>query len=550
MSQTDKGIPCGGPVAVAGSEAFGTSGSFGARGDRPADGASLHPYLRHGIGVRLLMAIILFSGFVTLLSTLTQLYLDYLTEMRLMRDRFGEIETSSLASLGGSLWSLDTDQLRLQAEGIKRLPDIQYVEIRELGRSTERRLLVAVGEAGVQPLLANDYHIIHGEAGGGTRSIGVLHVEASLSGMYGRLIGRAVVILVSQGVKTFLVALFILYIVHRLVTRHLAAIAEHVGRYRFGMAAPLVLDRPPQRHEDELDRVVGAFNAMSAGIDGAYLHLSEVNAELANDIAARIKAEEEVRRLNAHLEQRVQQRTAELEASNRELDAFTYSVSHDLRAPLRRIEGFGQLLNAEAGERLDEQCRHYLERIRAGTREMAEMTESFLKLARSSRSDLIMEPANLADLAAKVITRLREREPDRIVSVHIAPAMPVTGDRRLLDIALENLLGNSWKYTRPREAATIAFAPEVVDGVTRYVIRDNGVGFDMAHVNRLFTPFNRLHRPGEFEGTGIGLATVQRIITRHGGRIWAEGTVNQGATFSFTLWEGSADNGNLENPPG
>ena len=520
-------------------------GGGGEGGETKRRLSRINPYLRRGIGLRLLTAIVLFSTLVTLLATVSQLYFDYNTEMDAINERFDQIETVYLPSLGGSLWSLDTDQIQLQIDGIKRLPDMQYLEVREIGRSLTRRLVVSVGERGVSPIITREYPITYAQDHDKTsaQTIGVLYAETSLSGVYHRLIARAIVILVSQGVKTFLTALFILYIVHRLVTRHLVTFAEYVGSYTLSLSVPLKLERRRPGREDELDQMVDAFNAMSEGLQAVYRDLNAVNAELEEDIAARRKAEEEVTRLNSVLEQRVKQRTAELEASNKELDAFTYSVSHDLRAPLRRIEGFGQILDSEYGIKLDERFSHYLQRIRAGAHEMAEMIDSFLKLSRSTRSELTIEPVNLSDLVTKITARLREKEPQRQVAMEIQPGLTTTGDRRLLDAALENLLANAWKYSRRNHSAIISFTTEIKDGRVVYVLRDNGAGFDMNYVDRLFTPFSRLHRAEEFEGTGIGLATVQRILARHGGRIWAEGAIGRGATFRFTLWEGSAVDG-------
>ena len=501
--------------------------------------------LGRGIGLRLLAAIILFSTAVTILTTLFELYMDYRGQIQDINDRFGDIGVGYLDSLGGSLWSLDVDQIQRQIEGIKRLPDIHYIEVREVGRNVKRKVLVSIGERGDGPILSREYPIVYSQTKekAGEETIGILYVEASLSGVYGRLLERMVVILISQGIKTFLVAAFILYIVYRLVTRHLVAIADYVGRYNLSTSPPLALVRRRPSQEDELDRMVGAFNGMSSGLRELYGELNEVNAELEEDIAARRKAEEEVTRLNAELEQRVRQRTADLEASNKELDAFTYSVSHDLRAPLRRIEGFGQILDNEYTPKLDDRFHHYLERIRAGAHDMSEMIDSFLKLSRSTRSEITIEKVNLSDLANKVVARLHEKEPQRQVSVTVAPNMVDEGDRRLLESVLENLLGNAWKYSRHNKSAEISFHTEMDHGRTVYVVRDNGAGFDMNYLDRLFMPFCRLHRSEEFEGTGIGLATVLRILSRHGGRIWGEGAIGKGAVFRFTLWEGGQPDG-------
>ncbi len=538
MSQTDKSVRTGGdaPMTSVDMESI----------DAHEGGSPLAPaVLGRGIGLRLLTAIFLFSSAVTLLTTLFELYVDYRGQVQDIRDRFAEIEAGYLGSLGGSLWSLDVDQIQLQIEGIKRLPDMQYLEVREIGRNIKRRVLVSIGERGVGPVLTQEYPIVYAENKdkGAEQTIGILYVEATLSGVYSRLVDKAVVILISQGIKTFLVSMFILYIVYRLVTRHLVSIAQYVGSFNLSSSPALALIRRRPSQEDELDRMVGAFNDMSSGLRELYRELHEVNAELEEDIAARRKAEEEVTRLNAELEQRVRQRTADLEASNKELDAFTYSVSHDLRAPLRRIEGFGQILDNEYTAKLDERFHHYLERIRAGAHDMSEMIDSFLKLSRSTRSEITIERVNLSDLAAKVVARLREKEPQRSVAVIIAPDMITEGDRRLLESVMENLLGNAWKYSRHNKAAEISFSTEQAGDRTVYVVRDNGAGFDMNYLDRLFMPFCRLHRSEEFEGTGIGLATVLRILARHGGRIWGEGAIGKGATFRFTLWEGGEPDG-------
>jgi signal transduction histidine kinase len=493
--------------------------------------------LGRGIGLRLLIAIALFSSVVTVMSSAFELYFDYRGEIQDIRDRFFEIEHSYVGSLGGSLWSLDEDQIRRQIIGIKRLPDIQFVSVEEVGRDVQRALKVTVGSPSDGPHLDYDVDINYADGQDSATRLGVLHVEATLAGVYSRLVDKAIIILISQGVKTFLVSMFILYIVHRLVTRHLMSIARYVGTFNLSASPPLALNRRNPSRPDEFDGVAAAFNSMSDGLRELYRELHEVNAELEEDIAARRKAEEEVTRLNAELEQRVRRRTAELEASNKELDSFTYSVSHDLRAPLRRIEGFGQILVTEYVDRLDDRFRHYLERIRAGARDMGEMIDSFLQLSRSTRSQLSIQPVDLSQMAAHAVAKLREKEPDRQVAITIEPGLTTEGDPKLLESVLENLLGNAWKYSRKAERAEISFGREEVNGKVNYLVKDNGAGFDMAYLDRLFAPFSRLHRAEEFEGTGIGLATVVRILARHGGRIWAEGAVGQGASFRFTLWD-------------
>ncbi len=263
-------------------------------------------------------------------------------------------------------------------------------------------------------------------------------------------------------------------------------------------------------------------------------------AKVTRDLTGRKQAEDAIHAANAELEQRVKERTAELEATNRELESFSYSVSHDLRAPLRGVDGFSKILLQKYGEVLDTQGRHYLERIRSGTQRMGALIDDILRLSRLARAELRWMPVDLAVLAREVTEELQRTSPARRVELVVAEPLRTVGDRQLLRVVLENLLGNAWKFTGKNEEARVELGSEMLDGERRFFVRDDGAGFDMTYADKLFGPFQRLHDAEEFEGTGVGLATVQRIVLRHGGRVWAEGAPGHGATFWFTLGKGLA----------
>jgi signal transduction histidine kinase len=235
------------------------------------------------------------------------------------------------------------------------------------------------------------------------------------------------------------------------------------------------------------------------------------------------------------LNERLKRDNVALDALNKELEAFSYSVSHDLRTPLRTIDGFSHVLQQDFGEQLDEAAKGYLDRIRQAAQRMGNLIDDLLQLSRISRADLRRERVDLSALAREIADALRAGAPERKLEFDIADGLEADCDPRLSRIALENLLNNACKYSVNRSPARIEFGQKQDDGVTAYYVRDNGAGFDMAYAGKLFGAFQRLHHDREFPGTGIGLATVQRIINKHGGRIWAQAEPGKGAIFSFTL---------------
>jgi PAS domain S-box-containing protein len=294
--------------------------------------------------------------------------------------------------------------------------------------------------------------------------------------------------------------------------------------------------REPVRGEEVLMRlpsgakVIGLMSAERIELDGEPYSLWSFQ-----DITARKRAEEEVLRLNAELERRVADRTAQLAAANTELEAFCYSVSHDLRAPLRAIDGFSQALLEDCLDRLDPDGQDCLKRVRAASQRMGELIDDLLTLSRVTRAEMRRSHVDLSSLAAKIVAQLRQLHPDRQVQFVLSPGLAADGDPNLLAVVLDNLLGNAWKYTSRRPHARIEFAATAGEDGTTYFVRDDGAGFDPIYVGKLFQPFQRLHPPEEFDGHGIGLATVQRIVHRHGGRVWAEGAVGKGMSVYFTL---------------
>lgn len=299
--------------------------------------------------------------------------------------------------------------------------------------------------------------------------------------------------------------------------------------------------RVPNPGDDEVGLVAASFNNLMAETERRTRDLEATIAELAKEVLERTNAEREVSRLNAELEQRVQDRTEQYRVANRELEAFCYSVSHDLRAPLRAIHGFSKVLIGDFPAGLPPAARDALSRITAAAERMGHLIEDLLQLSQVSRGELSRQPTDLAEVASHVVTALRAGDPDREVEIQIWDGMKADADPRLVRTALENLVGNAWKFTSKTPKPRIEVGCLRDGGRHVFFVRDNGAGFDMEFADKLFGPFQRLHRADEYPGTGIGLATVARVVLKHGGRIWAEAQEDRGAVFYFTLERDDGD---------
>src|SRR2546430_2392101 len=360
--------------------------------------------------------------------------------------------------------------------------------------------------------------------------LGTVYLRADYE-LYDRLVGYLGIAAIVAAI-----AMLVAYVLSRqlqhIVTSPLLAIADVAREVTEKRTFSL---RAPKLSKDEIGMLAESFNTMLAEIERATRDLQASNEVLGREIAEHNRAEQEILRLNTELEQRVKERTAQLEYTNGELEAFCYSVSHDLRAPLRAIDGFSQALLEDFPKDVPEEARRYLSRIRSSTQRMGQLIEDLLNLARVSRGGLERRQADISELARQVVTELQNREPQRKVDISIWDGMRANADSRLLRAALENLIGNAWKFSSKTDKARIEIGSLSDDGRAVFYVRDNGAGFDMAYANKLFGAFQRLHSGNEYQGTGIGLATVQRIVHRHGGRIWADAKPGKGAAFYFTL---------------
>lgn len=464
---------------------------------------------KNQIGRRLIVLIITFSSVITLCISVVQLAFEY-RSLRHAMDRELDGIVIYLPTIAGSVWDFDEKQILRAINALILLPDI--VEVRVLATDTTKRWVTRKG--GTAGMTANELvrsYPLHYESRGQEADIGVLEVVGSLDGIHRQVLHSAVGIVLSNGLKTLLVAVFMVVMIRRLVTTRLENLAAKVRTLAPGMLPlrQMVESHPQPMPEslDELDAVEWTLDRTAEDLDRAVKALNDLNQDL---------------------EQRIHERTKELES-------FSYSVSHDLRTPLRAIDGFSKILMEDYGDKLDAEGLRLLGVVRGNTDRMAQLIDDILQFSRMGRQELSLAPVDMAHLVRTVFAELQPACAGRDVRLEVGPLPPTLADAALIRQVLVNLLTNAIKFTQPRDTARIEVSGAVEGARNVFCVRDNGVGFDMQYVDKLFGVFERLHGSNEFEGTGIGLAIVRQIVVRHGGEVWAEGKLDHGAAFHFTL---------------
>ena len=463
------------------------------------------------IARRLVTYTVACSTLVAFAATGLQLYLDYAGQISDIDGRISEIERSKMGELTHALWVRDDLLLRLQLEGLVDSPGIDRAEVYE-----GDQLAAAVGTAAESPERVVEMAITHDHHGKAVH-LGILRLQVSYTEVYDRLLRRAVVILASNAAKTAVVALLMLWIFRRLVTRHLDRLAVYLDARRGSSRADrLELDRPPDE-TDEIGRAVAAVNAMVARLSDHVEHVESQRGE--------------IERLNGRLLGRV-----------RELEAFSHSLAHNVMGPLRSVHSFAEIIQDDLDnpDALD-----MLGRVQRASARMEATIAGMLLLARISRDTLSLETVDITALAKELVAVVRASEPDRALECVVEEGLTVRGDRALLALALENLIRNAATFSSEGGSAPIEIGHGEVAGRPGFYVRDHGIGFEQRYASRIFSPFERLD--ADNPGHGLGLAVVRAVVVRHGGEVWVEATPGEGATFAFTI--GHPDAGPLPLAP-
>ncbi len=489
---------------------------------------------------RIVLIVLVWSFLIIMLTTAVQIRLEYNRELAMLNNRLAQIEVIEVPSLSNSLWHFDKTQIQLQLQGLLNLQDIRYVELQ-----VENGIIYTAGDDFAEDNAILKTFTLEYHQDQEVFPLGKLLVKADINLLQMRVMGLLARVLITSAVQTFLLAALILVVVNNLLTRPLNEIVNYAENFSLDhLNFPLVLKprklAPPN---DELHNLVTRLNEMRCRLEEdikireqAEALLIEQHETLITQQQALEEAESETRQLNVELEKRVGERTRQLAALNQELEAFSHSVAHDLRAPLRHMNGFSQILFDDYTALLPEDAKLVLKRIQESSQRMSQMVDALLELSKVARGELQIVNIPLSHLVKSILDDLQAREPSRNVVASIQPDLSIHADPRLIHIMLENLLSNAWKFTTRCQPAQIEFGCMLITGKGNvFYIRDNGAGFDKAAVDRLFIPFQRLHTDSDFSGTGIGLATVYRIVQRHAGRIWAESEIDHGATFYFVF---------------
>ncbi len=474
---------------------------------------------RRSLERTLVAAVLLVSGAVALVATGVQVWAEYRQDAHDVQVGLRELAETYVSSVGEAVWVGDLDLLSASLRGLAGLPDVVGVEVTEGTESLARFGSVVDGAVEhVFPLA----RVHRGEP----VPLGRLVVYASLDNALARLRERVAVILATNFAKTLFVSIIMVGVFRRLVTRHLLRIAAHARAFEVGgEARPLRFDPREGLPADELAQVAGALNGLEARARAHVERQHALRAELEASVAELKAADLRGRRLHRQLDAQV-----------KELERFGYSLSHDLRQSLRTIASFSDLLLEDLHETAEPESVEMLRRIAGASARMDQTVDAMLALHRLSSRELHRSAVDVSALAWGIAGDLGATDPDRTVRWVIPEDLTVNADAGLLQLALQNLMGNAFKFSAGRAPVRIeVFAEALGDGRSAICVRDNGPGFDMAHATRIFEPFQRLHAEGAFQGTGVGLATVERVVSRHGGEVWADANPDAGAVFRFTL---------------
>lgn len=463
------------------------------------------------IARRLTVLIIAFSSLITLLISAVQLAFEY-RDLRSGMDRALDGAGIFVPSLSDSVWNFDETQVRLALDALKQLPTVDRVSISTPGNGKRW-----VSEKNLSAHAVTRTYALRQSVRGVDTEIGTLEVVAGLDGIYRQVAARALSIVLGNGLKTLMVALFMIFLFHRLVTSRLEQLARKVGEMGPKLFPPHGAHAEPLKIPARLDE-----------LDAVDWTLDKTTDELK-------RTHEEIRKFNEELEARVRERTAQLETANADLESFGYSVSHDLRAPLRAIDGYAAIIDQNYAAVLDDEGRRLFRNVRNNAQKMGRLIDDILAFSRVRQSELHAVRLDMRALVREVWQELEPQRQGRDIELRVSELPAAWGDATAMRQVWQNLLANAVKFTRGCARATIEVGGEAAGAESVYYVKDNGAGFDPAYASELFGLFQRLHGMEEFEGTGVGLSIVKRFVVKHGGRVWAQGRRGAGASFYFSL---------------